>query len=360
MLASEASASESDSTYVAQQVGGSAYLARHNAQMFEEGRSFSGNERDKLWFNRGDGSFADVSSLSGADSPNDGRAVIAADFDDDGDVDLFVHNIQRERHGLYRNELGSLYGGFVKVRLRATESQYEAIGAVVRVTGAAGPQAQVLSRGAGYSSCQAPELVFGVGGAREAAVEVRWPGGTVESFGTVPADSRVLLVEGAGESVPFEAKPAPLPDPLPAGLKVAVGERIPPFAMLRGDAETTVVVDAAALTDGKRLYLNFWASYCASCVKELPILQQLEDSGAARVIGLSMDAPADTHYAQDLFTRRGARFPSYFIGATKGPGDEFAVLADIVDLERLPIPTTIVVGPDGLIEDVIRGPVAGE
>ena len=232
MLASEAAASEQDTTYVAQEVGSSAYLARHNAQMFEEGRSFSGNERDKLWFNRGDGTFADVSSLSGADSPNDGRAVITADFDDDGDVDLFVHNIQRERHGLFRNELGSLCGGFVKARLQATTSQYEAIGAVVTVTGANGAQAQVLSRGAGFSSCQPPELVFGLGGAEEGSIEVRWPGGTVESFGTVPTDSRLLLVEGSGEPTPFEAKPAPLPDPLPAGLKVAVGDRIPPFAML--------------------------------------------------------------------------------------------------------------------------------
>ena len=55
-------------------------LARHNAQMFEEGRSFSGNERDKLFLNRGDGTFADLSDLAGCDSPNDGRAVIACDF----------------------------------------------------------------------------------------------------------------------------------------------------------------------------------------------------------------------------------------------------------------------------------------
>ena len=98
-------------------------------QIIEEGRSFSGNERDKLFLNRGDGTFADCSDLSACDDPNDGRGVIAADFDDDGDVDMFIHHTQRERHTLQRNELGE-GDGFLKVRLRATTAQYEAIGAI--------------------------------------------------------------------------------------------------------------------------------------------------------------------------------------------------------------------------------------
>lgn len=357
MLASEASEDEDDGTFRGQEVGNSSYLARHNAQMFEEGRSFSGNERDKLWFNRGDLTFADASSLSGADSPNDGRAVIAADFDDDGDVDLFVHNIQRERHGLFRNELGSTYGGFVKVRLRATGSQYEAIGAEVLADAGQGTTAQVLSRGAGYSSCQAPELVFGLGAAESATLTVRWPGGATESFGAVDAGSRVLLVEGAGKPEAFEARPAPLPDPLPPGLRMGLGETLPPFAMMAPDGETRVVVDPVELAAGGKLYLNFWASYCVSCIAELPDLEALDGQDGVAVVGLSMDAPADTYRAQELFERRGATFPTYYAGAAKEEGDGAGVLADVVDLERLPIPTTVVIGADGRIEKLIRGPV---
>ena len=167
-------------------------------QIIEEGRSFSGNERDKLFLNRGDGTFADCSDLSASDDPNDGRGVIAADFDDDGDVDMFIHHTQRERHTLQRNELGE-GAGFLKVRLRATTAQYEAIGAIVTVHGPHGPVANLMSRGAGFVSCQAPELVFGLGEAESARLEVRWLGGVTEDFGLVPAGSRVLLVEGSGE-----------------------------------------------------------------------------------------------------------------------------------------------------------------
>ena len=132
MVASSAK-SQSSKAFESQSVGNAGYLNRHNTQMFQDGRSFSGNERDKLWIGNGDASFADLSDLSGADSQNDGRAVLAADFDDDGDVDLFVHELQRERHALYRNDLNGDYGSFLKVRLRASTGHYEAIGATVQV-----------------------------------------------------------------------------------------------------------------------------------------------------------------------------------------------------------------------------------
>ncbi|MFT5286432.1 MAG: thiol-disulfide isomerase/thioredoxin [Planctomycetota bacterium] len=357
MVASSAAEAEGGiGSFQKQDVGSSAYLARHNGQMFKEGRSFSGNERDKLFLNRGDGTFADLSNMSGADSANDGRAVLATDFDDDGDVDLFVHNIQRERHGLFRNNLNRDYGEFVKVRLRATTSQYEAVGAQVTVTGQHGPVTQILSRGAGFVSCQAPELVYGIGLADKAPIEVRWPNGVVESFGSVSKNSRVLLVEGAGEAASYKAQPRPLPDPLPAGMRVSVGDRVPVFAMLDAD-ENEVLIDVVKLAEGKPLYLNFWASTCVACVVELPDLQEIEEAGEIKVIGLSMDAPADMHRAAKLFAKRGADFPGYFIGAPKVEGR--ASLAEIVDLERLPIPTTLVLSPDGVIEKIIRGPIAG-
>ncbi len=356
MVASTAEVVEEENgLFQKQEVGSSAYTARHNGQMFEDGLSFSGNERDKLFLNRGVGSFADLSNVSGADSPNDGRAVISADFDDDGDVDLFVHNIQRERHGLFRNELDQTYGGFIKVRLRATSSQYEAIGSQVTVTGEHGPVTQVLSRGAGFVSCQVPELIHGLGAASEASIEVRWPTGRVESFGSVAANSRVLLVEGSGRAEAYDAQPRPLPDPLPAGLRVSVGDTVPVFAMLDPD-EKEVLIDPRELAGGKRLYLNFWASTCVSCIVELPELQALEDAGEVRVIGLSMDAPADMHRAHELFEKRGAKFPSYFLGARKTEGR--ASVQELVDLERLPIPTTLVLSPEGVIEEIIRGPIA--
>jgi len=359
VVASSAKQTPETKSFYKQDVGNQVYLQRHSREMFEAGRSFSGNERDKLFFNRSDDSFADLSDLSGCDSPNDGRAAIACDFDDDGDLDLFVHNIQRERHGLFRNELGSRYGGFVKLRLSATTSQYEAIGAEVVVTGPHGPVAQVLSRGAGFVSCAAPELVFGLGKAERAQVEVRWPGGARESFGELRAGTRALLVEGSGKPEPFEARTTRLPDPLPAGLKLAIGAEVPAFVALDpGDRKLTI--DVRELARGRRVYLNFWASYCAPCVAELPLLQKIHASGEAAVVAVSMDAPADSASAYELFRKRGASFPCAFLGAVLEQEDGLPGIESLIDLERLPIPTTLVISPEGLLERVIRGPLREE
>ncbi len=60
--------------------------------------------RNKLYRNLGDGSFADVSADSGADSDRFGLGCSAADYDDDGDLDLFVGNLGDNQ--LLRNDAG--------------------------------------------------------------------------------------------------------------------------------------------------------------------------------------------------------------------------------------------------------------
>jgi thiol-disulfide isomerase/thioredoxin len=337
-----------------EEVGSTAYLNRHNTQMFESGRSFSGNERNKVWLNRGDGTFADLSDLSGADSPNDGRGVLSADFDDDGDVDLFVHNLQRERHSLYRNDLGT-EPGFVKLRLWATSSQYEAIGATVHVTAGGRTTAQVLSRGAGFVSCQVPELVFGLAGASECTVKVRWLSGELEDFGTLEAGTRALLREGSSRAEPVVARPRRLPDPLPLGFRINVGASFPRLAVLDAAGQPTLFDPAG---EGK-LYVNFWASYCTSCIQELPDLQDIHEGDDVRVVAISMDTPEDRERAIQLLDRRGASFPGYYLGAEQAAAGS-SLVEELIDLDRLPIPSTVIVGADGTIEEIISGPIETE
>jgi len=350
VVASSCSSTTESGKFSREEVGNDGFLARHNGQIFAEGRSFSGNERDKLFINDGAGSFLDLSDLSGADSSNDGRAVIAFDADDDGDVDLFVHETQRERHALYRNDLGTA-PGFVKVKLRATTGNAEAIGAQVEVVAGERKVSQVLSRGAGFISCQAPELVFGLGGATAASVTVRWPGGAVESFGDLKPGARALLVEGAGVAAPYGAVPRVLEEPKPRGLLVNVGDKVPPFEVLDASG-APVLIDPAAT--GERVAINLWASYCAPCVAELPLLEEWDAAEDLRVIAVSVDAPTDRSRALELI---GARAPSLSVhlAGERKPGTR--TIEDVVDLARLPLPTTLMLAPDGTVEEIIRGPV---
>ncbi|MFB3786496.1 MAG: CRTAC1 family protein [bacterium] len=65
------------------------------------GRLLQGKLKNALYRNNGDGTFADVTEAAGVGDPGFGMACLSADYDNDGDADLFVTNYGRNI--LYRN-----------------------------------------------------------------------------------------------------------------------------------------------------------------------------------------------------------------------------------------------------------------
>lgn len=68
--------------------------------------SFSGNERDSLYLNRGGKSFSDVSAISGLDLVTDGRSFAYLDYDRDGWLDIALASANAPQLQLLRNEIG--------------------------------------------------------------------------------------------------------------------------------------------------------------------------------------------------------------------------------------------------------------
>lgn len=330
--------------FVPEEVNSEAYQQRHMGMVFEEGFSFSGFERDKVWL-RTEKGYLDVSAVSGANDENDGRALVVADFDDDGDPDFFVHNTQRERHHLYRNDVGDSSGnGYVKIRLRATRGPAEAMGAIVRARFGGRTVAQLLAFGSGFVSQNAPELVFGLGDADSAEIEVRWPGRAVESFGSLRAGGSYLLVEGRGEAEEIPRHTFRFRDPPKPGLRVRAGERPPELVVLPaagGEARPL------ALEGRERpLLVNVWATWCKACLSELPLLERLEREGRYDVVLLGADPPSSREAARRLLEKRAPSVEAYFLS------DEEA--SRWFDLERLPLPTTLFL-EDGKVTRIVQG-----
>jgi tetratricopeptide (TPR) repeat protein len=67
-------------------------------------RSFSGYEKDRFWQNDGNYAFRECAGNLGLASERDGRGIVCFDYDNDGDLDLFVAN-QDQPPNLYRNNL---------------------------------------------------------------------------------------------------------------------------------------------------------------------------------------------------------------------------------------------------------------
>lgn len=69
-------------------------------------RPMSTGHADVLLLNQGDGTFADATEASGLaiETPYCGRGVATADYDDDGDLDLYVSNYRLQPNLLFRND----------------------------------------------------------------------------------------------------------------------------------------------------------------------------------------------------------------------------------------------------------------
>jgi hypothetical protein len=139
--------------------------------------------------------FADVTAQSGgAADPRSSRGAAFGDYDNDGDEDVLVMNMN-EPPSLLRNE----YRGsnrWISIRLIGTASNRAAIGAIVTVTaGAVRRSRAVVSQGSYYSHDDL-RLHFGLGSAEAAEhIEVRWPNGAVQALTSVRAGQVLTVTE---------------------------------------------------------------------------------------------------------------------------------------------------------------------
>lgn len=103
----------------------------------------------------------------------------------------------------------------------------------------------------------------------------------------------VVAAAAAGAAAYFyreaAAPPAPLAAPEPATApQVQLVETLPRFTLADRDGQPRSLQD----WPGKALIVNFWATWCAPCRREIPLLQQLQrDHGAEgfQVIGIAVD-----------------------------------------------------------------------
>lgn len=148
--------------------------------------------------NKGAGIFNDISTQSGpgVSTPHSSRGCAFGDFDNDGDLDILVWNMN-EPPSLLRNDLKS-NNHWLKLKLVGTKSNRTALGATVIVTANGHKQRQdVLGQSSFYSQNDL-RLHFGLGPAAKAdSIEIRWPLGLRETYRNIPANQILTFKEGA-------------------------------------------------------------------------------------------------------------------------------------------------------------------
>jgi hypothetical protein len=124
------------------------------------------------------------------------RGCAFGDFDNDGDIDILIINLN-EPPSLLRNDLSGK-ANWIKVKLEGVKSNRSAIGARVLVRYGGKTQVQAVLSQSSFFSCNDPRLHFGLGSAVWADIEVYWPNGLHESFSRISANQLITLKEGVG------------------------------------------------------------------------------------------------------------------------------------------------------------------
>jgi len=155
-------------------------------------------EPPHLFRNVGGGKFQEVTSRMGEAfaAPKVARGAAFGDIDNDGFLDVLVTTNGGAAY-LFHNQEGVNHS--LRVKLKGTESNRDAIGAVVHMTSGRDKQWQAVRSGSGYLSQSELILTFGLGMNPKAdSLEIQWPSGHVEKLSNINGGQTITVTESIG------------------------------------------------------------------------------------------------------------------------------------------------------------------
>lgn len=184
-------------------------------------------ERKQLYRNLGNGTFREVTAEvgSGLLIEKSSRGVAYGDYDNDGDLDLLIVNLN-DRPTLLRNDGGNR-NHWLTLKLIGTKSNRDAIGARATIEAGGRKQIAEVQSGGSYLSHNDSRLHFGLG--RDAGLHqlaVHWPSGLIEKFEDVEPDQFLVITEGQG-LVKRQAKTTGSLNPGASTVSTSRSERLP-------------------------------------------------------------------------------------------------------------------------------------
>jgi len=157
---------------------------------------------DKLYQNKGDGTFEDVTKVMGI-SGNDLKTFGAfADYNNDGFTDIFIISDSGAIKGtddisrLYRNMPNG--NNWITIKLQGTSSNRDALGAKIILETDKGKQYREVVSGGSLLSQNSLWQTFGLGKTKIInSVEIQWPSGIVQKLENIEVNQIIKIVEAS-------------------------------------------------------------------------------------------------------------------------------------------------------------------
>jgi hypothetical protein len=156
-------------------------------------------QRKVLYRNLRNGRFEDVSEQAGAAviQPSPARGCAFGDYDNDGDTDILINPVNAMPELLRCDSRTG--NNWIKVKTIGVKSNRSGIGARVRCVTEQGSQIDEVRSGGSYYSQNDLRVHFGLGSSeRVKTLEIRWPGGQIDTINDVAANQLVRVREGTG------------------------------------------------------------------------------------------------------------------------------------------------------------------
>ncbi len=152
-----------------------------------------GSQGSLLYENNGNGTFTDVASEAGIQNTGAGEGAAWGDYDNDGDMDLYVVNY-RQPNKLYRNEGNNNH--WIIIKPEGTVSNKAGIGARIKITTGTSTQIREVDGGSGFSSQDSLWVHFGLGNYELIdKLEIKWPGGEDQILYSIEANQILSVKE---------------------------------------------------------------------------------------------------------------------------------------------------------------------
>jgi len=141
----------------------------------------------QMFLNDGTGHFVDIAGSAGMDDAGQGRGVISADFDNDGDQEVIIISA-REQMSYYRNDLTGSDINAITLKFDTSAVDNLApngFGTRVWIDSASHNQIRYLDGGSSYLSQSELSVHAGIGSDSQASITVQWANGDTEVFPAV-------------------------------------------------------------------------------------------------------------------------------------------------------------------------------
>ena len=152
----------------------------------------------RMFVSNGNGTFTELAEQLGIADTGEGRGIVVFDYDRDGDLDVFITNADQVTK-LYRNDGGNA-SNWLDVRLRGVAPNTQGIGSKIYVTANGYTQLYEIRAASNFVSQSPAEAHFGLANATAASeVRVVWPNGTTSVQTGVSANQVVGFDQAGGQ-----------------------------------------------------------------------------------------------------------------------------------------------------------------